>query len=105
MAHPITFRADMLAAGLLRAYATHLGPQRSFEFGHDALAAFAFEQEKVGDEVWLPSSGEVNISARIFLFAKFNRSMERRYSDYKKYKIDSQYELDKPKDGKPDNLQ
>jgi hypothetical protein len=67
-------------------------------------SAFAFEQEKVGDEVWLPSFGEANISARLFLFAKFNRSMERRYSDYKKYKIDSQYELAKPKENpKPDN--
>ena len=66
-------------------------------------SAFAFEQEKVGDEVWLPSFGEANISARLFLFAKFNRSMERRYSDYKKYKIDSEYDLDKPKDSKPDN--
>ena len=37
------------------------------------------------------------------LFAKFNRSMERRYSDYKKYQIDSQYELAKPKESKPDN--
>ncbi len=67
-------------------------------------SAFAFEQEKVGDEVWLPSYGEANISARIMLFAKFNRSMERRYSDYKKYQIDSEYELAKPKENaKPDN--
>jgi hypothetical protein len=82
----------------------------SFKMGGGLLAsispssAFAFEQEKVGDEVWLPSFGEVNISARVMLFAKFNRSMERRYSDYKKYQIDSQYELAKPKEGaKPDN--
>ena len=81
----------------------------SFKMGGGLLAsispssAFAFEQEKVGDEVWLPSYGEANISARIMLFAKFNRSMERRYSDYKKYQIDSEYELAKPKETKPDN--
>ena len=81
----------------------------SFKMGGGLLAsispssAFAFEQEKVGDEVWLPSYGEANISARIMLFAKFNRSMERRYSDYKKYQIDSDYELAKPKETKPDN--
>ena len=82
----------------------------SFKMGGGLVAsispssAFAFEQEKIGDEVWLPSYGEANISARILLFAKFNRSMERRYSDYKKYQIDSQYELAKPKENpKPDH--
>ena len=60
--------------------------------------AFAFDQEKIGDEVWLPSSMEANLSARVLLLAKFNRSIERRYSDYKKYQIDSKYDLTKPKD-------
>jgi hypothetical protein len=74
----------------------------SFKLGGGLLAsilpstAFVFEQDKIGDEVWLPSYGESNISARVMLFAKFNRSTERRYSDYKKYQIDSQYELRKP---------
>ena len=62
-----------------------------------ASTAFSFEQEKVGDEVWLPASMEANISARVLLLAKFNRSMERRYSEYKKYQIDSKYDLSKPK--------
>jgi hypothetical protein len=60
--------------------------------------AFAFEQEKVDGELWLPSFGEANISARVMLLAKFNRSMERRYTDYKKYQIDSKYVLTKPND-------
>jgi hypothetical protein len=67
-----------------------------------ASTAFSFDQEKIGDEVWLPSSMEANISARVLLLAKFNRSVERRYSDYKKYQIDSIYDLTKPKEsGKP----
>jgi hypothetical protein len=63
-----------------------------------ASTAFSFEQQKLGDEVWLPSSMEANISARVLLLAKFNRSVERRYSDYKKYQIDSKYDLTKPKE-------
>jgi hypothetical protein len=63
-----------------------------------ASTAFSFEQEKIGDEVWLPSSMEANLSARVLLLAKFNRSLERRYSDYKKYQIDSKYDLTKPKE-------
>jgi hypothetical protein len=79
----------------------------SFKIGGGMLAsigsstAFAFEQEKVDGELWLPSFGEANISARVMLLAKFNRSMERRYSDYKKYQIDSKYDLTKPKEKNP----
>jgi hypothetical protein len=76
----------------------------SFKIGGGVLAsigpstAFVFEQDKIDDEVWLPSFMEANVSARLLLFAKFNRSMERRYSGYKKYQIDSRYELGKPKE-------
>jgi hypothetical protein len=76
----------------------------SFKIGGGVLAsigastAFSFDQEKIGDEVWLPSSMEANVSARVLLLAKFNRSVERRYSDYKKYQIDSKYDLTRPKE-------
>ena len=76
----------------------------SYKLGGGVLAsigastAFSFEQEKIGDEVWLPSLMEANISARVLLVAKFNRSVERRYSEYKKYQIDSKYDLTKPKE-------
>ena len=63
-----------------------------------ASTAFVFEQDKIDGEVWLPSSMEANVSARVLLLAKFNRSMERRYSEYKKYQIDSKYDLSKPKE-------
>jgi hypothetical protein len=77
----------------------------SYKIGGGVLAsigastAFSFEQDKVGGEVWLPSAMEANISARVLLLAKFNRSVERRYSEYKKYQIDSKYDLNKPKGG------
>jgi hypothetical protein len=83
----------------------------SFKVGGGLLAsvapstAVALEQQKVGDEVWMPSYAEANISARIFLLAKFNRNVLTRYSDYKKYSIDNQYELEKPKDSKPGDKQ
>ena len=76
----------------------------SYKIGGGVLAsigastAFSFEQEKIGDEVWMPSSMEANISARVLLLAKLNHSVERRYSEYKKYQIDSKYDLTKPKE-------
>ncbi|HEX8184799.1 MAG TPA: hypothetical protein VF747_08610 [Blastocatellia bacterium] len=75
----------------------------SFKIGGGLLASISpssaviFEQEKVGDEVWLPSYGEINLSARVMLFSKLNRSYVVRNSDYKKYQIDSKYDLAKPK--------
>ncbi|HEU4390708.1 MAG TPA: hypothetical protein VFV34_23085 [Blastocatellia bacterium] len=80
----------------------------SFKLGGGVLAsirpstAFVFEQEKVDAEIWLPSYAEVNISARVLLFAKLNRSATLRYSDYKKHHVDSDYKLEKPKsDSRP----
>lgn len=73
----------------------------SFKISGGLLAAISpataivFEQEKVRDEVWLPSYNEINLSAKLFLFAKLNRNFVRRYNDYKKYQVDSDYELKK----------
>jgi hypothetical protein len=81
----------------------------SFKIGGGVLAsispstAFVFEQDKIGDEVWLPSLMEANISVRLLVFAKFSRSVERRYSEYKKYQVDSKYELTKPKENAKPN--
>jgi hypothetical protein len=81
----------------------------SFKIGGGLLAsispssAIIFEQEKVGDEVWLPSYSEINFSARVMLFSKLNRNFVHRNSDYRKYQIDSKYDMNKPKEGsKPD---
>jgi hypothetical protein len=51
---------------------------------------FAFEQEFVRDEVWLPSYAEIHISARAFLFFKFKGDVINRYSNYKKFGSDIQ---------------
>lgn len=78
----------------------------SFKVGGGLLASVApstavvFEQQKIGDEIWMPSYAEANITARVFLLAKFSRNMKASYSDYKKYSIDNKYELQKPKEDK-----
>jgi hypothetical protein len=51
---------------------------------------FAFEQELVRDEVWLPSYEEVHISARALLFVHFKGDVINRYSNYKKFGSDIQ---------------
>jgi len=47
---------------------------------------FAFEQEKINNEVWLPSYAEVHLSARI-VFVNLKQNFIDRYSDYKKFRV------------------
>ena len=49
---------------------------------------FAFEQEKINNEVWLPSYAEVHLSARI-VFVNLKQNFIDRYSDYKKFRVGS----------------
>jgi hypothetical protein len=46
---------------------------------------FVFEQEKIHDEVWLPSYAEVHLSGRI-VFVKLKQNFVDRFSDYKKFR-------------------
>jgi hypothetical protein len=46
---------------------------------------FVFEQEKINDEVWLPSYAEVHLSGRI-VFVKLKQNFVDRFSDYKKFR-------------------
>jgi hypothetical protein len=45
---------------------------------------FVFEQDKINDEVWLPSYIEVHVSGRI-VFVKLKQNFIDRYSNYKKF--------------------
>jgi hypothetical protein len=49
---------------------------------------FVFEQEKINNEVWLPSYAEVHLSARI-LFVSLKQNFIDHYSDYKKFRVGS----------------
>ena len=46
---------------------------------------FVFEQEKINDEVWLPSYAEVHFSGRI-VFVKLKQNFVDRFTDYKKFR-------------------
>lgn len=52
-------------------------------------SALVFEQAVVNNEVWLPSYSEVHISARVLLVKAFRQNSVQRYSDYKKFRVES----------------
>jgi hypothetical protein len=47
---------------------------------------FVFEQEKINEEVWLPSYAEVHFAGRIFVM-KLKQNAIDRYTDYKKFRV------------------
>jgi hypothetical protein len=64
-------------------------------------SAFVFEQELVNHEVWLPSYAEVNISGKFFLFVSASANLVIRYSQYKKFNIETLSNIKSPPQEKP----
>ncbi len=62
-------------------------------------AYFIAEQARFDEEVWLPSSSDVNISVRILLVAGFKLNQLSKYSNYKKFST----EVQNSEVGKPGN--
>ena len=50
---------------------------------------FVFEQEFVNNEVWLPTYEEAHVGARVLLVKGFRVSEVTRYSDYKKFRVET----------------
>jgi hypothetical protein len=63
----------------------------SFKVGGGLLAsiksgsAFVFEQTRLDDGVWLPRFSQVNVSARVMLFAGMTVNETQEFSDYKRF--------------------
>ncbi|HEX7174483.1 MAG TPA: hypothetical protein VF240_04275 [Pyrinomonadaceae bacterium] len=64
-------------------------------------SAFVFEQARTAEGVWLPRFAQVNLSAKVFLFAGLTVNETHEYDDYKLFSTKSgDAALDAPK-GKP----
>jgi hypothetical protein len=63
----------------------------SFKIGGGLMAsvkpgsAFAFEQTRLAEGVWLPRLSQINVSARIMLFAGLSINRNEEFSDYKRF--------------------
>lgn len=55
-------------------------------------ATFVFEQQRVNDEIWLPTSVEVNLSAKVLLFKSINANQLTTFGNYQKFNT----EVEKP---------
>ena len=81
----------------------------SFKIGGGVLAklkkgaSFTLEQERVNDEIWLPSTADINLSVRLLLVKGIDLNQVIRSYDYRKFstevkdaKVDPMKELEKP---------
>jgi hypothetical protein len=66
-------------------------------------AAMSFEQTRLPDGVWLPRFSQVNVSARMFLFAGMTINQTNEFSDYKRFSAKvGEDKLDTPKQEEPE---
>jgi hypothetical protein len=63
--------------------------------------SFVLEQEYVNNEVWLPTYQEAHVGVRFLLVKGIKVSAVTRYSDYKKFNVDTLSTVDKPKIPEP----
>jgi hypothetical protein len=74
-----------------------------FKFGGGLIAnlqkgtSFAFEQAYLNNEVWLPTYEEAHVGVRVLLVKGFKVNQVTRYSDYKKFNVESVAAIGKPK--------
>jgi hypothetical protein len=65
-------------------------------------SAFVFEQTRLEDGVWLPRFSQVNVSARVLLFAGVSINETHEFSDYKRFSTKTgEDKLDAPKKQEP----
>jgi hypothetical protein len=76
-----------------------------FKFAGGVLAnlqkgtSFVFEQAFINNEVWLPTYAEIHVGVRVLLVKGFKVNAVIRYSDYKKFNVESISAVGKPKGG------
>jgi len=59
--------------------------------------SFVFEQAYLNNEVWLPTYAEVHVGVRVLLLKGFNVNAIIRYSDYKRFHVETLAAIGKPK--------
>ena len=75
-----------------------------FHLGGGLLASvqkgtsFVFEQAYLNNEVWLPTYEEAHVGARVLLVKGFKLNAITRYSDYKRFNVETLNSIGKPKD-------
>jgi hypothetical protein len=60
--------------------------------------SFTFEQAYVNNEVWLPTYVEAHVGARLLLLKGIKVNVVTRYSDYKRFNVETLNTIGKPRE-------
>ena len=60
--------------------------------------SFVFEQSYLNNEVWLPTYAEAQVGVRVLLLKGFRVNATTRYSDYKRFNVETLATINKPKE-------
>jgi hypothetical protein len=63
--------------------------------------SFVFEQSFFNNEVWLPTYEEAHVGVRVLLMKGFNVNAVTRYSDYKRFNVQTLSTINQPKSADP----
>jgi hypothetical protein len=85
---PIDKQVARVEARLVEAYKIGGGVLASLKVG----ANFTLEQERVNQEIWLPTRAEINLGVRVLLLKGININHTITYGDYKRFSVESEKE-------------
>ena len=85
---PVDKQVARVEARLIEAYKIGGGMLASLKEG----ANLVLEQERVNQEIWLPTRAEINLGVRVLLVKGLNINQTVIYGDYKRFNVDSEKE-------------
>ncbi len=86
--HPTDKQVARVEARLIEAYKVGGGMLASLKEG----ANFTLEQERVNNEIWLPTRAEINLGVRVLLVKGLNINQTVTYGDYKRFNVEAEKE-------------
>ncbi|MBL8207417.1 MAG: hypothetical protein JNM09_24505 [Blastocatellia bacterium] len=84
-------------ARLVEAYKVGGGMLASLKEG----ATFALEQDRVNNEIWLPTRADINLSVKVLMIKGFTANSIIEYGNYKRFNVDAEKEKLKDPTAKP----
>ena len=85
---PVDKEVARVEARLVETYKIGGGMLASLKEG----ANFTFEQERVNQEIWLPTRAEINLGVRVLLLKGLNINQTITYGDYKRFSVEAEKE-------------
>jgi outer membrane lipoprotein-sorting protein len=85
---PVDKQVARVEARLVEAYKIAGGMLASLKEG----ANFTLEQERVNQEIWLPTRAEISLGIRVLLLKGFNINQTITYGDYKRFSVEAEKE-------------